>query len=158
MEPEANAADMEVPDRLLQLDRGSHRASSGQACAMEAASWLAGDRWSDHPRSVHPVIAWVARWTNDVLDDAERHQLWPLILASLDTARPRRFLLAHRLRRCAGKAIARSRGEDPRRVWECVLAEHARLTDHRPTPISVGRFESLAAHLRLRPPGEQQAR
>jgi len=134
VEPKTNRADTEVPDRLLRLDRGWHRASSGLACAMEAASWLAGEPWSDDPRSVHRVIADVARWVNDEVDDAERQQLWPLILASLDTARPCRFLLAHRLRRGAWKALAGSPGEDPRRVWECVLAEHARLTAHRPSP------------------------
>jgi hypothetical protein len=147
MEPEMNMADMKMPDRLLRLDKGSHRASSGRACAMEAASWLAGEPWSDHPRSVHPVIAGVARRANDEVDDAERQRLWPLILASLDTARPRRLGLAHRLRRSAWKAEARSRGADPRQVWEQVLAEHTRLTGHRPGAVSSERFESLSAHL-----------
>jgi len=80
MDPEPHGAGMEVPDRLLRLDKGSHRASSGRACAMEAASWLAGESWSDHPRSVHGVIAEVARRVNDEVGDAERQQLWPLIL------------------------------------------------------------------------------
>ena len=144
-----HGAEMEVPDRLLRLDRGSHRASSGRACAMEAASWLAGESWSDHPRSVHGAIAGVARAVNDEVDDAERQQLWPLILASLGTASPCRFRLAHRLRRCAWKARAASRGEGPRRVWECVLTEHAHLTGHHPAPVPTGRFESLSAHLGL---------
>ncbi len=141
----------DMPDRLLRLDRGSHRPRSGGACAMEAASWLAGERWSDHPRSVHRVIAGVARWVNDEVDDAERQQLWPLILASLGTARPRRFVLAHRLRRCAWEARASSRGEGPRRVWECVLAEHACLTGHRPAPMSHWRHRPSASPL---PPGQ----
>ncbi len=148
MGPDMVVTDFQVPDRLLRLDRGSHRPDSGRACAMEAASWLAGEKWSDHPRSVHRVIAGVARWVNDELGDAERQQLWPLIIASLDTARSRSPWLAHRLRRCAWKARASSRGENPRQVWEAVLAEHARLTGHEPRPVPAARFESLAAHLR----------
>jgi len=148
MEPVTDGtATEELPERLIWLARGSHRANSGQACAMEAASWLAGEPWSDHPRSVHKVIAAVARLVNDVVDDAERQQLWPLILASLDTARPRGFLLTQRLGRCAWKALVRSRGEDPRQVWECVLTEHARLTGHSPTTVRSGHFESLTEHL-----------
>lgn len=148
MEPGTAMADFEVPDRLLRLDRGSHRPESGRACAMEAASWLAGERWTDRPRSVHRVIAAVARWVNDELDDASRQQIWPLILASLGTARPRHVLLAHRLRRCAWRARANARGGDPRAVWETVLREHARLTGHRPQAVPRERFESLAARLR----------
>ncbi len=44
---------------------------------MEAASWLAGEPWTDHPRSVHPVIAGVARAADDSVSDAERTGLWP---------------------------------------------------------------------------------
>lgn len=148
--PERAVADMEVPDRLLRLDRGSHRPESGRACAMEAASWLAGERWSDHPRSVHRVIAAVARWVNDELGDDQRQRLWPLILGSLGTARPWRPLLAHRLRRCAWRARASARGNDPRLVWAAVLAEHARLTGHQPVPVPAERFSTLADQLQAR--------
>ena len=147
MEPDLGAAALEVPDRLIRLDRGAHSPDSGRACAMEAASWLAGERWSDHPRSVHRVIAGVARWVNDELDDGGRQQLWPLILASLGTSRPGRLILAHRLRRCAWKARVEARGGASRQVWERVLAEHARLTGHRSPAVPSGRLAALAAHL-----------
>jgi len=43
-----------------------------------------GEKWSDDPKTVHRAIRWVARSVNDDV----RQTLWPLILASLDTARP----------------------------------------------------------------------
>ncbi len=71
---------------------------------MEAATWLAGEPWSDHPRSVHPVVVQVARAVNDGVCDEERQTLWPLIVVSLDTARPRHPVLSLRLSWYAGKA------------------------------------------------------
>jgi hypothetical protein len=137
------------PDRLPELDRGAHLPGSGRACAMEAASWLAGERWSDHPRSVNPAIASVARWVNDVVDDHERQQLWPLILASLGTAsggfRTNRRL--RRLTREAGcRAAARGRPAD---AWMDVLTEHARLTGHQPVTVSGTRIAEFGDHLHM---------
>jgi hypothetical protein len=46
---------------------------------MELASVLAGERWSDHPASTHPLLGQLARQVNDVTSDAERQLLAPLI-------------------------------------------------------------------------------
>ena len=46
---------------------------------MEFASFLAGDRWSDHPSCTHPLLAQVARRVNDLIGDEGRQQLAPLI-------------------------------------------------------------------------------
>ncbi|MET0696247.1 MAG: hypothetical protein ABWZ58_02355 [Acidimicrobiia bacterium] len=46
---------------------------------MEYASFLAGERWSDHPRCTHPLLAGVARDINDHTSDAGRYRLVPLI-------------------------------------------------------------------------------
>jgi hypothetical protein len=46
---------------------------------MEYASVLAGERWSDHPPSTHPLLAELARQVNDHTRDADRQQLAPLI-------------------------------------------------------------------------------
>jgi hypothetical protein len=46
---------------------------------MEFASFLAGERWSDHPSCTHPLLAQLARDVNDSLSDRERQQLVPLI-------------------------------------------------------------------------------
>ena len=46
---------------------------------MEYASFLAGERWSDHPRCTHPLLAGVARDINDHTSDGGRSRLVPLI-------------------------------------------------------------------------------
>lgn len=46
---------------------------------MEFASFLAGERWSDHPSCTHPLLAQLARQVNDHISDAARQQLVPLI-------------------------------------------------------------------------------
>ena len=46
---------------------------------MEMASYLAGERWSDHPRCTHPLLASVARLVNDLTSDGNRRRLVDLI-------------------------------------------------------------------------------
>jgi hypothetical protein len=46
---------------------------------MEMASYLAGERWSDHPRCTHPLVATVARLVNDQTSDEHRSRLADLI-------------------------------------------------------------------------------
>ena len=46
---------------------------------MELASYLAGERWSDHPACTHPLLAAVARDVNDYTSDAGRGRLAVLI-------------------------------------------------------------------------------
>ena len=67
------------PDLLPVLSRGKHRNPRRGACFMELASFLAGERWSDHPACTHPLLAEVARNVNDRTSDAERPLLAPLI-------------------------------------------------------------------------------
>ena len=66
-------------DLLPVLAQGKHRNPKRGACFMEFASLLAGERWSDHPRCTHPVLAALARKVNDVTSDAARPRLAPLI-------------------------------------------------------------------------------
>jgi hypothetical protein len=68
-----------LPDGIPVLSRGRHRSPRRGACFMELASVLAGERWSDHPSSTHPLLAQLARQVNDVTSDADRQQLTPLI-------------------------------------------------------------------------------
>jgi hypothetical protein len=68
-----------VPDGVPVLSRGSHRSPRRGACFMEFASFLAGERWSDHPSCTHPLLAQLARQVNDNLSDADRQLLVPLI-------------------------------------------------------------------------------
>jgi hypothetical protein len=46
---------------------------------MEFASYLAGEKWSDHPSCTHPLLAQLARHVNDTLSDGDRQQLVSLI-------------------------------------------------------------------------------
>ena len=68
-----------TPDVLPVLSRGKHRNPRRGACFMELASFLAGERWSDHPSCTHPLLAEVARSVNDRTSDAGRPLLAPLI-------------------------------------------------------------------------------
>src|SRR5262245_10456334 len=68
-----------VPDGVPVLSRGRHRSPRRGACFMEFASFLAGERWSDHPACTHPLLAQRARRVNDLIGNAGRQELVPLI-------------------------------------------------------------------------------
>jgi hypothetical protein len=67
------------PELIPILSRGKHRNPRTGACFMELVSYLAGERWSDHPVCTHPLLAAVARNVNDCTSDAGRPQLAELI-------------------------------------------------------------------------------
>jgi hypothetical protein len=67
------------PDILPVLSPGKHRNPRKGACFMEFASFLAGERWSDHPACTHAGLAHLARMVNDCTSDAARSRLAPLI-------------------------------------------------------------------------------
>jgi len=79
------------PDRAALLDtvtlaHGAHEPDSGQMCAMEAAAYIAGESWSDHPHCVSPVIAALLRSWNDALPDETRTTLLrPLLPLAIGT-------------------------------------------------------------------------
>ncbi len=73
-----------VPDVVPILSRGRHRTPRKGACFMEFASYLAGERWSDHPSCTHPLLAQLARQVNDRIGDAERQRLVTLIPLVVD--------------------------------------------------------------------------
>ena len=68
-----------LPDMLPLLSRGKHRNPRKGACFMELASYLAGERWSDHPECTHSLLASVARLVNDHTSDEGRPRLAELI-------------------------------------------------------------------------------
>jgi hypothetical protein len=68
-----------TPELMPVLSRGKHRNPRRGACFMEMASFLAGERWSDHPACTHPLLAHLARLVNDSVTDPVRPQLIPLI-------------------------------------------------------------------------------
>jgi hypothetical protein len=61
---------------------------------MEMASMLAGERFSDRPRSVSPVIAAFLRGYNDLVDDARRQDLIRYASEAVGTASPEAVELA----------------------------------------------------------------
>ncbi|GAA4560339.1 hypothetical protein [Planotetraspora kaengkrachanensis] len=71
----------QMPQAMPLLSRGKHRNPSKGACFMELASYLAGERWSDHPSCTHPLLAGLARLVNDHTSDAARPRLAELIPA-----------------------------------------------------------------------------
>lgn len=68
-----------IPDFVPTLAPGRHRNPRKGACFMEMASYLAGERWSDHPRCTQPLLAAMAREVNDRVGDNARQELVPLI-------------------------------------------------------------------------------
>lgn len=69
----------ETPLVLPVLSRGKHRRPRKGACFMEFASYLAGERWSDHPQCTHPLLASMARMVNDAISDDFRPRLAELV-------------------------------------------------------------------------------
>jgi len=67
------------PELIPILSRGKHRSPRQGACFMELVSFLAGERWSDHPACTHPLLAAVARDVNDYTSNAGRPRLAELI-------------------------------------------------------------------------------
>lgn len=53
---------------------------------MELASYLAGERWSDHPSCTHPLLAGLARLVNDHTTDARRSELIDLVPSIIGVA------------------------------------------------------------------------
>jgi hypothetical protein len=59
----------------IDLDRGQHAALAQGACLMEAAAYMAGERWSDAPQCASPVIGGLLRTWNDLLPRRPRQEL-----------------------------------------------------------------------------------
>jgi hypothetical protein len=62
--------------QTVRLSKGRHSSPDHGACVMELASMLAGESFTDHPRSVSPVIATFLRSYNDIVDDDRRQDLY----------------------------------------------------------------------------------
>jgi hypothetical protein len=94
-------AQPDPPDLLPILSRGKHRNPRKGACFMELASFLAGERWSDHPRCTHPLLAGLARLVNDCTSDGQRSKLAELIPAVIGLTSDDLRVDAHIALRCA---------------------------------------------------------
>jgi len=65
-----------VSHQTIKLGKGKHNSPEDGACVMELASMLAGESFSDHPKSVCPVIGSFLRAYNDSIDDQRRQDLY----------------------------------------------------------------------------------
>lgn len=74
--PRKSTTDSPLNFQTVRLGRGSHVSPEHGACVMELASMLAGEAFTDHPRSVSPMIAAFLRAYNDLVDDERRHDLF----------------------------------------------------------------------------------
>src|SRR4051812_37707508 len=68
-----------VPDLMPVLSRGKHRDPSRGACFLEYTALLAGEPFSDEPACVDRELAAVLRRANDLLSDADRSRLLPIL-------------------------------------------------------------------------------
>jgi len=119
------------PPTTVRLSRGRHAGPGDGACAMELASALAGEPWSDHPACVHPVLAAIARAVNDGTGEAGRSTLAALVPAMVGTGGSGPWLLASCARLvlcCAGAALDHTGADEPEMSWarETALAVLAR--------------------------------
>jgi hypothetical protein len=107
-----------LPDGLPVLGRGRHRNPSRGACFLEYTALLAGEPFSDEPACVDRQLAAVLRRANDVLSDADRRRLVPLLGRAVGLAVPPPA-------RPADPSMA---DEAADAVWRAVVVPHARLT------------------------------
>lgn len=111
-----------VPDLVPVLSRGKHRNPRKGACFMELASFLAGERWSDHPDCTHPLLASLARLVNDFTTDANRSRLAGLIPSVIGVTSDDPHLDVRIALRCATTALPVVSAERQRVMAVSVLA------------------------------------
>ena len=74
-----------VPDIVPMLSSGKHRSPRSGGCFMEIASFLSGERWSDHPKCTDPTLAELGRCVNDAMPEDMRFLLAPMIPSVIGT-------------------------------------------------------------------------
>lgn len=136
----------QAPDVVPILSRGKHRSARRGACFMEMASYLAGERWSDHPKCTHPLVASVARLVNDNTSDDRRSRLVELIprVVGLTTDDPR--VDAGIALRCATAALPIAPAERQKVMAVSVLTSEralAALDERQPAELRVASVAAL---------------
>lgn len=71
--------------KTVKLAAGKHDDPADGVCVMELASMIAGEPFTDHPRSVCPVIAAFLRAYNDSIDDRRRQDLYRMASTAVGT-------------------------------------------------------------------------
>ncbi|WP_433444146.1 hypothetical protein [Nonomuraea sp. CA-141351] len=109
-------------DHMPVLSRGRHRNPKRGACFMELASYLAGERWSDHPACTHPLLAALARLVNDNTSDESRAKLVRLVPSIIGLASDDLRVDAQIALRCATTALPVAAAERQLALAVSVLA------------------------------------
>lgn len=89
--------------QTTRLSAGKHRSPTQGACVMELASLLSGERFTDAPPSVCPVIRDFLRSFNDRIDDERRQELYACAAAVIGS-RSTPLVERERLRLCVEAA------------------------------------------------------
>jgi hypothetical protein len=133
--------------QTVQLRRGKHTSPARGACVIELASMLAGEPFSDHPRTVCPVLAGFLRSYNDLLPERDVDELYPYATLVVGTAASGsvRRARARRLLQWADadKTVRRSRLFCRLRTWDLVVlpaVEAAFRMDRDRRRVEVGRL------------------
>ena len=77
---------MQINLDTLTLKSGGHSDFESGACLLEAASYMAGEPWSDHPKCVSAVLGRMGRSLNDRLGSDDRQKLKVFLPSLLHTA------------------------------------------------------------------------
>ncbi|NRQ39569.1 hypothetical protein HII36_48235 [Nonomuraea sp. NN258] len=124
---------------------------------MELASYLAGERWSDHPACTHPLLAALARLVNDNTGDESRAQLVNLVPSIIDLASDDLRVDAHLALRCATTALPVAAAERQLALAVSVLAAEEMLARLDGAPS--GRLSERSRHaMEQVPHAAEQAR
>lgn len=75
-----------IRHQTVSLGRGKHASPEHGACVMELSSMLAGEPFTDHPRTVSRSLAAFLRSLNDLLDDPSRQRLYAFAATAVGTA------------------------------------------------------------------------
>jgi hypothetical protein len=134
--------------QTVELSRGSHSSPEEGACVMELASMLAGERFSDHPKSVCRVIAGFLRAYYDATVARTSSRAPPRWSARAARARPsgRGSTACSRRSTISGSHAGRPRSWSPARV-----DPRGRARRHRPDGAGAGRKQRELARRRTRP-------
>jgi hypothetical protein len=99
--------------QTVKLARGAHRSPDDGVFVMELASMLAGERFTDHPRSACRVIVSFLRSYNDAVDERQRQDLYAYASKVVGT-RGRRAVVRARRELCLRWAAEREGRRPPR--------------------------------------------
>jgi hypothetical protein len=110
------------------LSKGAHSRATDGRCAMEWVAYLAGERHSDSPVCVSPVLKTFCISFNDALDDEQRQKLRPYLARTIGTA---------------------GDGLDEERAW---LATDWLIRTYTPAWLSLAHLDAAAERLRALPP------